>query len=165
MNIVELLMVEHASLRVHLRFIRGGQTDSIYEVEDFVRNCHGRIEDEIVFPKMKEFLLATNNEPLVKTLSRLEADHRLLEKIGDQIKERTVEGNLEIARKRIMLYADTLESHNASEESLVFPFWSFRNSRESSEIASMAMKAIDAFGRDRYFRITGISEKLFDSLI
>ena len=161
MNIVELIMVEHAALRVHLRFVREKNSESIYEVEDFVRNCHAKIEDEIIFPKLKE-LLAPRDEQLVKALSRLEADHRLIEMIGEQIKVKTAEGDLEITRKRTMLYADTLESHNSSEETLVFPLWPVNGSHGDSEMMLRARKIIEEYGRDRYFKTTGISEKLFD---
>jgi hemerythrin superfamily protein len=158
---MELMMVEHASIRVHLRFIREKSSDSVYEVEDFVRNCHAKIEDEIIFPKLKS-VLAPKDDQLIKVLSRLEADHRLIEKIGDQIKIKTAEGDLETLRKRTMLYADTLESHNASEETLIFPFWE-KNKSEDGEIMRGAKKIIEEFGQDRYFRITGISERLLNS--
>ena len=161
MNIVELMMVEHSVLRVHLRAVRERNLDTIYEVEDFVRNCHARIEDEVVFPKLKEIFEANKDEKLVKTLSRLEADHKLIEMIGEQIKVKTAEGDMDTMRKRTMLYADTLESHNASEENLVFQFWLPAESEEH-ELISRAKKIIEEYGRDRYFKITGVSEKLFD---
>ncbi len=161
MNIIELMMIEHASLRLHVRFVRERNTDSIYEVEDFVRNCHAKVEDEIVFPKLKQ-ILAPKDEQLVKILSRLEADHRLIETIGERIKVSTTQAETEMLRKRVMLYANTLESHNSSEEDLVFPFWQSDGTKDENEVMSRAKKIIEEFGRDRYFRITGISEKLFD---
>lgn len=161
MNLIELMMVEHATLRVQLRSVRERNSDSIFEVEDFVRNCHARIEDEIIFPKLKE-QYAQKDEQLVKVLSRLEADHRLIEMIGEQIKVRTAEGDLETMRKRTMLYADTLESHNSSEETLAFPFWTLNEYHDDSDLMQKAKKIIEEFGRDRYFKITGISEKLFE---
>ncbi len=165
LNLVELMMVEHASLRLHLRTVREGNADLIFEVEDFVRNCHARIEDEIIFPKLKEILSGRNEEQLVKALSRLEADHKLIDMIGNQIKSRTAEGDLETMRKRVMLYADTLESHNSSEETLVFPFWTLVGSQGDSELVHKAKGMVDEFGRDRYFKITGVSEKLFDAVV
>ena len=117
MNIIELMMIEHASLRLHVRFVREKRTDSIYEVEDFVRNCHAKVEDEIVFPKLKQ-ILSPKDEQHMKILSRLEADHRLIEMIGEQIKLSTTHAETETLRKKVMLYANTLESHNSSEEEL-----------------------------------------------
>jgi hemerythrin superfamily protein len=56
-----------------------------------------------------------------------------------------------------MLYFTTVETHNLAEENLIFPYW------KSDQKASSSKKIIDEFGRDRYFRATGASEKLFDS--
>ena len=162
MNIIELLMVEHASLRLHFRFMREKSSDLIYEAEDFVRNCHAKVEDELVFPRLNQ-ILATKEVDLVKALSRIEADHKLIEKIGDQIKNSTAQADTATLKKRIMLYANTVESHNSSEESLIFQHWQ-ASEAESREIMSKAKEVIEQFGRDRYFRITGISERLFDKV-
>ena len=157
MNIIELLMAEHAALRVHFRH-NGSSYDSIYEVEDYVRNCHARIEDEIVFPELRKSAQAKEIE---KTISRLEADHKLIDKIGDQIRERTVQGDVETLRKRVQLYASTVVSHNASEESLIFRYWNATDLVERKVVA-MARKIIENFGLDRYSLVTGISEKLLE---
>ena len=84
MNIIELLMAEHASLRLHFQYAKKtANWDSIYEVEDFVRNCHAKIEDEVVFPELEKELLNTTDRETLKALSRLEADHKLIDTIGD----------------------------------------------------------------------------------
>jgi hemerythrin superfamily protein len=155
MNIIEQLMVEHVALRLRFHLATQSATESIYEVEDFVRNCHAKIEDEIVFPKLRDIPEAKQN------LSRLEADHRMIDTIGDQIKLRTAQGELEILRKRISLYMNTIESHNASEESLVFPYWKVSDSEEI-EATRRARSVIESFGLDRYLSITGISSKLLE---
>jgi len=156
------MMIEHAAIRLHLRSIREKNADSIYELDDFVRNCHAKIEDEIVFPKLKQ-MVGMKGEELVKTLSRLEADHRMIEKIGDVIRAKTAEGDPETAHKRTMLYADVMESHNSNEEMLVFPHWLPNDPKEESEIMAKARRIIEVYGRDRYFRVTGFSEKLYSS--
>jgi hemerythrin superfamily protein len=157
-------MVEHAAIRLRLYSIREkNNADSIYELDDFVRNCHAKIEDEIIFPKLRQ-ILGVKGEELVKTLSRLEADHRMIEKISEVLMSKTAEGDIETSRKRTMLYADVLESHNSSEETLVFPFWSINDPKEESLIMHRARKVIEEFGRDRYFRITGFSERLYSAL-
>lgn len=155
MNIIEQLMVEHVALRLHFHFDAGTNSNSVYELEEFVRNCHAKIEDEIVFPKLREIPEAKQN------LSRLEADHRLIDTIGDQIKLRTAQGELEILRKRISLYMNTVESHNSTEESLVFPYWRVTESEEL-ETVSKARRIIEDFGLNRYLSITGISSKLLE---
>ncbi len=164
MNIVELLMAEHASLRLHFRYVREKNSDSIYEIEEFVRNCHATIEDELVFPKLREMIAPRIATDLVNVLARLESDHKLIDKIGEQIKGRTAEGDLETLRKRIMLYASTVETHNSSEETIVFPYWRMDRTEESAELVLRAKAIIEKFGLERYFRITGISEKLLESI-
>ena len=149
-------MAEHSALRLHFRYL-GANFESIYELEDFVRNCHAKIEDEVVFPLIRKSLESKITEEIV---SRLEADHKLIDKIGDQIKQKTVEGDLDVLRKRIQLYSNTVLSHNASEESLLFDHWNVSETLES-QAASCARKIIEIFGVNRYFSITGISEKFF----
>lgn len=158
MNIIEQLMAEHSALRVHFRYI-GVNPELIYELEDFVRNCHAKIEDDVVFPVMKS--LKANY--IEKTISRLEADHKLIDTIGDQIKQRTVEGDLDVLRKRIQLYANTVLSHNASEESLLFSHWNAGETVERHSVSS-ARKIIESFGFNRYYSTTGISDKFFEKV-
>ena len=149
-------MAEHSALRLHFRYL-GSNLESIYELEDFVRNCHAKIEDEVVFPAIRKSL---ESKFVEETVSRLEADHKLIDKIGDQIKQKTVEGDMDVLRKRIQLYSNTVLSHNASEESLLFDHWNVSEALES-EATSGARKIIEVFGVNRYFSITGISEKFF----
>ena len=157
-------MAEHASLRLHFQYGRKtGNWDSIYEVESFVRNCHARIEDELVFPKLGKFLETQNSETL-KVLSRLEADHKMIDTIGDQIKLRTTQGDTETLRKRILLYANIVESHNSSEESLIFQYWKNLSKDQQEDTIPNMRKIIEEYGLNRYFQITGISGKLLDSM-
>ena len=151
MNIIELLMAEHAALRLHFGYLRSASF-AIYEIEDFVRNCHAKIEDELVFPELGKIL------EIKQAISRLEADHKLIDVIGDQIRQRTVQGDMETLKKRVELYASAVASHNASEESLIFGYW------KGADVILSARKIIEDFGFGRYFAITGISEKLLDRL-
>lgn len=74
-----------------------------------------------MLPHLKEILPTPNKQDLVKIISRLEADHKLIDAIGEQIRLRTAQSSdPETLRKRILLYATTVESHNSSEESLIF---------------------------------------------
>lgn len=157
-------MVDHAALRLHFRFIRETNYESVYEFEEFVTKCHARIEDEVVFPKMKASFTSPRNNSVMQLLSRLEADHKLIDTIGNQIKSRTVEGELEMLRRRVQLYISTVESHNSSEESLLFQYWDPKTSEKGRLAATGARAIIQEFGLNRYFRITGISEKLLGTV-
>jgi hemerythrin superfamily protein len=156
-------MVEHAVLRTQFRLGRETNFNSIYDLEEFIRTCHAKIEDEVVFPKLRDSLQQTLQEKVTKDLSRLEADHRLIDKIGDQIKIRTVEGNRESLEKRILLYINTVESHNSGEELLIFPHWNVPDTEEQ-EAKSRAWKIIENFGLSRYLALTGFSEKLSERM-
>jgi hemerythrin superfamily protein len=160
-------MVEHASLRLHFQFARkNNDWAAIYEIEEFVRNCHAKIEDEEVFPTLRNMLKEEPDvESVVQTISRLEADHRLIDTIGEQIRQRTAQaGDPDTLRKRISLYATTVESHNSSEETLIFPYW--RSDDEETNRISLdhSLKIIREFGLGRYFHVTGISERLLASV-
>ena len=113
-----------------------------------------------MFPELRK---SPGAKDIERTISRLEADHKLIDTIGDQIKERTVQGDLEMLKKRVHLYASTVISHNASEESLIFEFWNANETIES-QVVSRARKIIDTFGVGRYFSVTGISEKLLEKV-
>ncbi len=160
MNAVELLMLEHASLRLHFRLIKEGDSDFIYELDDFIRNCHSRIEDEILFPDIRASLRGDDHPQ--KVLIRFEHDHELISELGEQVRVATVQEVDETLRKKIMLYVDTVETHNADEEHLIFPSWK-RSNKE--DLTKRIRKTIEVFGTDRYFRTTGISKELLDILV
>ena len=160
-------MMEHASLRLHFQFARKtANWDAIYEVEEFVKYCHANVEDQIVFPRLQKMLeKRPDRESILKSLSRLEADHRLIDAIGDQIRQRTIQGgDVDTLRKRILLFATTVESHNSSEESLVFPYWEAEEKAAASVETEQTFKVVREFGLSRYFEVTGISEKLLETL-
>jgi hemerythrin superfamily protein len=154
-------MVEHVSLRLRFRLMRELQNfDSIYGIEEFVRSCHARVEDEIVFPALRELLVAERRQEQVKNvLSRLEADHRMIDTIGDQIKLRTIQGDAPTLSKRISLYCTTVETHNTTEEVQLFPQWKASMEQEE-EFRVKALEIIRQFGLNRYYELTGISEQL-----
>ena len=140
--------------------------NSIYEIEEFVRNCHAKVEDEVVFPALRTVLKLENKEDTItEVLNRLEADHKLIDKIGEQIRVRTVEGDAEILSKRISLYFSTVETHNTVEERQLFPYW-INSAEQERVLRQRAMKIIGDFGLNRYYEITGFSEellKMFDT--
>ena len=158
-------MVEHVSLRLRFKLMREQQNfDLIYALEEFVRSCHAKVEDEVVFPLLKGTLLSQGKEHIVTgVLSRLEADHKLIETIGEQIKLRTIQGDAQILSKRISLYCSTVETHNTAEETQIFHYWSPDNVQEK-DATTDALKIIHLFGLNRYYEITGISDELLKTL-
>ena len=165
LNVVELLMVEHVSLRLRFRLMREQQNfDSICAIEEFVRTCHAKVEDELVFPILRDLLFSQGKQKIVEdVLRRLEADHKLIDTIGEQIKLRTIQGDSQTLTKRIALYCSTVESHNSAEEIQLFPFWSPAESQER-DAAVGAVKIMNLFGMNRYYELTGISKEFLGSL-
>ena len=162
MSLVDLLMVEHASLRLHFRYFREMNSDLIFELEDFISKSHSKVEDEIVFPRLTQ--LSPADADLARKINRLIEDHELLAGLGENMRVWATEGPKELDVKRIALYADTVMSHNASEEALVFPLW-IASAQDEAEACRKARSIIEEFGVDRYLRVTGISKPLLDSLL
>lgn len=162
MSLSDLLMVEHASLRLHFRYFREMNSDLVFELEDFISKCHAKMEDEVVFPVLTQ--LMPNDSELAKKINQLTEDHKLLTGMGENMRVWAVEGPKELDAKRIGLYADTVMSHNSSEEYLVFPLWKMDTEHEA-EAGRKALAIIEEFGIDRYLKVTGISKPLLDSLL
>lgn len=158
-------MVEHSSLRLRFRLMREDQNyNSIYTLEEFVRSCHAKVEDEIVFPALRNLLsLQDKQRVIADVLSRLEADHKLIDAIGEQVRQRTIQGDSQTLSKRISLYCTTVETHNTAEEVQLFSYWSPDFTQEK-EMAEKALKIIGLFGLNRYYEITGISDELLKKL-
>jgi hypothetical protein len=70
-------MVEHAVIRLHVMSIRSSEknSDSIYELDEFVIKCHARIEDEISFLRLRKAyqLLTKRDLNNLKTRGRSQA--------------------------------------------------------------------------------------------
>jgi hemerythrin superfamily protein len=138
--------------------------NSIYGVEEFVRSCHAKVEDDVVFPMLRNILAFQGKQQvIVNFLNRLEADHRLIDTIGEQIKVRTIEGKSEILEKRISLYCSTIETHNTAEETQIFSYWS-PDAAQEQDANERAMKIIRDFGTSRYYDVTGFSEELMKNV-
>lgn len=163
MNLVELLMAEHASMRIYFRHLRYLDSDFLFELDGFVTNCHARVEDEVLFPEIRAAM--TDEKAAVETgTKRMEDEHRLLRMLGERMRALVAEGDRELDRDKVTLYVDTLESHNSSEHTLIFSKWSFVNAERSSEAASRALEVIHAFGVERYLRVTGFSQEFLSLL-
>lgn len=162
MNLIELLMAEHASLRVYFRHLRYLNSDFIFELDDFVVNCHAKVEDEVIFPEMRK-AAGVESERINTVTKRMEEEHKVLQMLGNNIRLAVAEGNKDIDRSKIMLYADTLESHNSSEETLLFPDWKVDSELEHQAV-SKASQIIHDFGLERYLKVTGLSQEFLSLL-
>ncbi len=163
MNLIELLMAEHASFRVYFRHLRYLNSDFIFELDDFVTNCHARVEDEVVFPEMRKSA-GSENKDVETATKRMEEEHKLLQLLGNSIRVAVAEGGKDVDRGKVLLYIDTLESHNSSEETLLFKGWK-GNGEQEAQAVSGTMRIIHDFGVERYLKVTGFSQELLSSVV
>lgn len=152
MDLVELLMSEHASLRIYFRHLRDMRFDSFFELDDFVINCHARMEDEALFPAL--------NVPT----KRLQTEHEVLKMLSNGIRVSMAEEKSVLDKNKVALYADTLESHNTSEEKTVFKEWRQVSKDKREEASAQALEIIRSFGLERYLRVTGFSSEFLSLL-
>jgi hemerythrin superfamily protein len=120
------------------------------------------MEDEIIFPEMRKGAGAESKN-VETTTERMEDEHKVLQMLGNSIRLAVAEGNKEIDRSKVMLYADTLESHNSSEETLLFPSWKTDSESERQSVYK-ARQIIHDFGLERYLKVTGFSQEFLSLL-
>jgi hemerythrin superfamily protein len=163
MDLIELMMVEHVSLRVRLDELQyRREPDFFIAINQFVLNCHAKVEDEAVFPRLKAIL--TGDHELLNTTSKIEADHKLISTLGGNMEKWIKDKDLSLFERRIEVYSKTVVQHNAMEESLVFPFWGKVSAEKARSALEEAKRIINQFGQDRYFEITGVSKHLFNKI-
>ncbi len=155
MELVELLMVDHSDIRIiaNNNLLQKNNAELI-DFNKFLLNIHVNIEENIVFPLLKE-----NNKDMIKLIDRLIADHKLIETLFNNLyKWKTSENPL--FELRLPLFYKTLEDHNSREESDVFPLW--KNIDNEDKIISMknAYEIIESNDVDNYIKETGISRQM-----
>lgn len=166
MNLINLLMMEHAVLRVHFLYMRELDRDRIFGIGDFLTNSHAKIEDDVVFPRIVESVPAgsSNRELIERATKKYKDEHELINSFAENMRVWVVEGEASLFREKIGLYIDTVLAHNVDEEVRLFPEWR-KVPGESREKALVdARVIIRDFGYDRYHTITGISKEFLDSV-
>ena len=161
MNIIEILETDHIAIRLLDRCIRDEMdVESFKSFHDFVVNLHAKIEDDILFPSLKEAY--KDNEDIVYLINRIHSDHLLLKKLGDKIIEYGEKGEESLYRKRLDRYMIILIDHNRSEEKLLFPLWKDVDPEIKSNADKMAQELVSKFGYGKYtsiFRSVGRKKK------
>lgn len=162
MDLVELLMVEHSSIRLLARCnscIR--EMDNFVTFHKFIARCHARVEDEFVFPVLKKHFEGVDKD-FVMLVQRISSDHKLLDKLAGRIVEYGRSGNWKTYENRLGVYFRLLTYHNSWEEKALFPRWLKDISQDTrDEVIEQAKKIIMRFGLDKYTEITGLSEEAF----
>lgn len=162
MNLVELLTVEHVALRIHFDYFYQGRPEKMYEVADFVVNCHAKSEDEVVFVGLRRLLERTRNTEGLRTIDRLAADHKMISTLYENLRNWTAKGELELVSKRSLMLAQITQSHNTNEELLVFPYWTGLEKQERQAALELVRNILRGYGLERYYRVTGISSSVLE---
>jgi len=162
MNLVDLLTLEHAALRVHFGYFYQGRAEKLYEVAEFVISCHARVEDAVVFPGLRQLLSRRGIGKGLQALDRLSADHKMISTLYENLRKWTVEGEAELVSKRGLMFAQITQSHNTNEEILIFPYWSGLDKEERSAALELTKSIIKEYGLERYYAVTGISSSAFE---
>lgn len=155
-------MAERASLRVYFRYMRSLNSDHLFEVDDFILGCHARIEDEVVFPVLRNAGSETSG---VTTLtSKLEEEHRVLQMLSNRMRATVLQKTTPLDGDIIALYASTVGSHNSAEETTVFKYWDQVDSESRAECTSQVRRIVGEFGAARYLRVTCFSQEFLSLL-
>lgn len=161
MDLAELLMFEHAVIRIKSELI-GSDNSSFGEMNRFVLKWHANIEDEIFFPTLRE-QFSENNE-LVSDVKRIGADHKLIQTLGENLEKWKSEGKEERFRERLDLYVKLLREHNDLEEEALFPYWKILPDEVKAKTMEKTVGAFNPGILGWYCAYTGISERFVDYL-
>lgn len=162
MDVVELLMMDHLSIRLLVRCgLCVREVGEFAAFHDFVAGCHARIEDEAVFPMLKEYF-SEMDETFVKLVEWIGNDHKLLDTLAGNVIGYGRSGERETYEDRLNLYFKLLMEHNLREEAQLFPRW-FKDLPQDvrTKATEDARRIIMAFGLKKYTEITGLSEEAF----
>lgn len=162
MDVVEILMVDHLSIRM---IIKCGLTrmgvDEFSSLHGFIVNCHARIEDDLVFPVLKKHYMDSYEE-YAKLVEWIGNDHRLLETLGNKTISYGIDKDWINYRRRLNLYFKILVEHNLREEVEIFPNWLNEIDRETRrKYTAKAKEIIEEYGLEKYTRLTGFSSEAF----
>jgi|YelNatPaOPRAMG01_1025707.scaffolds.fasta_scaffold40705_3 hemerythrin superfamily protein len=156
MELVELLMVEHAALRLQMRgLVERPDVRQFLSLSSFLLEHHAKLEDLAFFPKMAAVLDGKEFRPL----KGLSSDHRLILTLVENMKKWTQEGRQDFFEKRMKTFVDVVLKHNLDEERLAFPLWSRVGEDERRDATLQARRMIEAFPEDAYFSITGLTRE------
>ncbi|MEM3676288.1 MAG: hypothetical protein QXV22_04435 [Thermoplasmataceae archaeon] len=163
-QIVDFLMVEHSLIRGIGKCIAGEAGPEFSDFREYVKSCHIEIEEKLVFPVIIESLPESSLDVSVR-VKQIQADHKLLLKLSENIDNWISQGNSRLLGERGPLYIRLLKEHNQNEDSFVFKLWPHADQDSNSKIKREAMAIIENFGLKRYLEITGISMELYEKFM
>lgn len=163
-NVIEMLKTEHLAIRTQVnRITPDNRYDIFLGLRDFVFNMHAMTEDMIFFPRMLAYLRMPDD--LVETIRRISADHKLLEKLSENLMKWKSEGRNDMVESRIGLFFETLLEHNRKEEEEIFSRDEVYEYPKSYEVNIEIWDIVRKFGVSRYEQYVGVSDDFLINIL
>ena len=161
---VELLLIEHLQCRSFRRLQDvSPDFERFVAFHQFLMDVHIEIEEKIVFPNLYEPLWEDADEYRA-TISKIAADHKLLDKLAGNLIQWKESGNEELYLERMPLYTRLLIEHNEREESDIFTRWRSLDNYVYRSASKEISSVISSFGVKNYRKAMGMTESAFNYL-
>lgn len=161
-DLAEILQMEHLAIR-HLKnaFDREFDMEHFQEFGLYLKECHIEIEEKLLFPVLQAYGWDDSTE-FNATANRILSDHRLIGTLSDNLLKWYNAGDRDLFARRLPLFFRLLLDHNNSEEENVFPRWLLLPALDLKNAKIEAVNTIESYGKTRYLKITGMSEKSYE---
>lgn len=161
MDVAEVLMLEHQSIRHISKYLKIESPQDFDEFHSYLKNVHIVVEENIVFPNVLE-KIPDGRKDVKLAVEQIKADHKLIDTLAGNLAKWVQSENTELIKERYPLYFRLLKDHNMNEDHLIFPWWKELELREYRSALKEVVGIIDSFGRERYLHIMEISPDQFE---
>lgn len=163
-NVIEMLRAEHVAIKQHVKGIDSSNMyDQFLKLKDFLFKVHSMTEDLIFFPRIVSYRRMP--EDIIVMVRRLEADHKLLDKLATNIVDWHANGREKLVEDRLKLFFETLLEHNRLEESEIFSRSEVLEYPESLEADTEIWDVVKKYGVSRYEDYVGVSDEYLSSTL
>lgn len=158
---VELLMIEHLQCKSIKSLQETSEDyDRFVTFHEFLLNVHIVVEEKVVFPSLSQPLWEDSRD-YTKKIEQIAADHKLLDKLAQNLIHWKNGGNEELYHERMPLYYRLLIEHNGREEAELFDRWKSLDESAYKSASIEIYNIISSFGVDKYRQAMNISESVF----
>ncbi len=163
MDLLDVLLHEHAAIRIWAQAPRPWPVQQLEEFSWFVIQCHAtQLEDEILFPLLRSRM--AGREEFLRNLSRIAADHRLLATLSGNVIRYGKEG-ADVYQRRTDDFFRLLQFHNDSEEELIFGSWKGLPAEDRDDASARAAESIRRCASSGpYLRYSGLAGRTLSYL-
>lgn len=158
---VELLMIEHLQCKSmkNLQEI-SGDYGRFVNFHEFLVNVHIEVEEKVIFPALSMPVWADSRDYTGK-IRQIAADHKLLDKLAQNLIHWKNGENYELYTERMPLYYRLLIEHNGREEAELFDRWKALDESVYRSTSKEIYNIISSFGVEKYRKAMNLSEGVF----